>query len=524
MANSGLSDSCSINQVSDSFTDAHNHEYCSKEQSAISCLSPLSSNHVKDESSKQTPLFDVFGEESPNEGQEPVSQPLEVDLNRTTDRNMAVSEMYKQTKTTISPEKRAALQVLYQKHGSRQSVIWYSAQSEIPRSIVSKFITFMEHGLDVRNLSYRAPCKTRMAKTTRFSPVMSMKGSRAEVFSVASPIQLNTVQTNLGSSILHNDLNNLVLQKRDEIVKKNVADTEKMPENKRKRRGNDITKDTVESTERPHKQRPQKQQQYSNKTPEGSASEIPSYIPIRCKVETEQLRKNRDNNRETLSARVRFLRIDFSSPLTPRIINQLSSQDARRAQLDFIERYRAALAEGRTAMFISADRYDLYVSGSKNSISLSLLSLFSSDGEMFCEIFLGLVGNEVISEWIMHVLQAQFGNKVPLIVTTHEILSALPNHFLSLAYSSILEVLSPAKHMMEIWEHRVKFYSLLNTNQTVEELLEQFSTEFLTLPKTSLLGKLAEIREYVWWEVYSSTWTETAKPKTESSASEVLAQ
>lgn len=529
MASSGPGDSsCSINQVSDSSTDVNSHEYCSKEQSTISCLSPLSSNHVKDESSKQTPLFDALGEESPNGGQELASQPLDVNLDRTSDRDVAVSEMYKQTKTTISPEKRAALQVLYQKHGSHQSVIWYSAQSEIPRSIVSKFITFMEHGLDVRNLSYRAPCKARMAKTTRFSPVMSMKGSRTEVFSVASPIQLNTVQTNLGSSILHTDLNNLVLQKKDEIVKKNVADTEKAPESKRKRRGNDITKDTAESMERPHKQRTSRQQQHPNKTPEGSASEILSCTPMRCKVETEQLRKNRSNNREILSARVTFLRIEFSSPLTPRIISQLSNQEAKRAQLDFIERYRTALVEGRTAMFISADHYDLYVSGSENLISLSLLSLFSSDGEIFCELFLDLIGNEVISEWITHVLQTQFSNKVPLIVTTHEILSTLPNHFLSnslsIAYSSILDVLSPVKHMMEIWEHRVKFYSLLNTNQTVEELLEQLSTEFLTLPKTSLLGKLAEIRERVWWEVYSSTWSETSRPKTESSASEVLAQ
>lgn len=98
MASSGPGDSsCSINQVSDSSTDVNSHEYCSKEQSTISCLSPLSSNHVKDESSKQTPLLTRLVR-SPQRGQELASQPLDVNLDRTSDRDVAVSEMYKQTK------------------------------------------------------------------------------------------------------------------------------------------------------------------------------------------------------------------------------------------------------------------------------------------------------------------------------------------------------------------------------------------------------------------------------------------
>lgn len=498
----------SMNQVSDTSSGTQEPDDLNKEQSTISYLSPLSSEPVKDDSPQKLPFPGPLAEDSGNEDQELMSQPPGVITDSASEQSLAITEMYKQTKTTISPERRAALQALYQKHGSNQSALWYSAQTDIPRITMSKFITFMEHGLDLCNLSYRIPRKTGIAKVAKASPTPSSKGFRPEFFSMASPIQLNTVQTNLGSAILNRELSNIVLERKDELVKRTAEDTGKTTESRKKQRNAKRSgvgpKEHIQK-DRTLRQRHKQLEPQLDKVSKTGVLETTSHTLMRNRVETEQLRRNREDNRELLSNQITFIRIEHSPNLTSEAISELSDQEAKHVQIDFVERYRRALVEGRTAMFVSDDHYNMYLGGLESPIALSLLSLVSSDGDMFCELFLGLVSKEVIKKWVMHVLQMQFSDKAPLIIADHEVLSVLPNTLPSITYSHVLERLSPVRHMTEIWEQRVKFYGLLNTSQTVEHLMDQFSTEFLTLPQTSLLGKLAEIREHVWWNLYNPT-------------------
>lgn len=494
-----MTDSSSIDLSFSINLASNSREDDSKDQSVISSRS---SSQVKDESPRQALSSDSLTEESVNEDQETVAQPSVLTADSTSKQNISTTDVYKRTKTTIPHDKRAALHVLYQKHGVQQPVEWYSEQTKIRKSAVSKFMDLMKHGIDVRKLSYRSPNKPRINKTSKFPPIVSMKEIKPEIFSLAPPIQLSTMQTGLDSSLFRGDLNNLVLQKKDEIISKHIVDAGQKVEGKRKQKVNDAKMRDIEFKKNA-------QQQQHGLTLKEPILEITPHITVYNSTETEQLRKNRESNPEILSSRVAFSHIDLSLLSITRAVSQLSSQEAKRIQLSFIEKYRRALVEGQTVFFASINRYDMHVSYSRNpegSISLSLLSLFSSGCDIFCELFLGIVTDELIKEWITCVLESQFSNKAPLIVATDEILNTLPESLPSIRHSSATEVLSPVKYMIDIWEKRIKFYSVLSENQTVKELLDQFSMELQTLPRTSLLKKLAEIRECVWWDICSSTW------------------